>query len=165
MMTMKNDSDKEKKDIVEPDEYDIHYHRYTLQFKFIPELIDRVNEDNWDVRVLTDKAWWRERLEEAEDDFYFDWDALVMEHRRLDDGNVLILYRFPKPIRMPEALYGAVLLDTTAERASYYTLESSQDDSWCVGNPTTEAHCNRGFVDTDDLQCFIDRVVELNARR
>lgn len=50
MMTMKNDSDKEKKDIVEPDEYDIHYHRYTLQFKFIPELIDRVNEDNWDVR-------------------------------------------------------------------------------------------------------------------
>jgi hypothetical protein len=33
-----------------PNSYRIHYHRYTLQFKFIPELIDRVNEDNWDVR-------------------------------------------------------------------------------------------------------------------
>ena len=35
-----------------PNSYRIHYHRYTLQFKFIPELIDRVNEECTDPKKL-----------------------------------------------------------------------------------------------------------------
>jgi hypothetical protein len=143
-----------------PNSYRIHYHRYTLQFKFIPELIDRVNEDNWDVRVLTDKAWWRERLEEFEKDFYFDWDEFTMERRRLEDGNQLIIYHFPSPIQVPEALYGVVIIDVVKEKVTYYTLECASDDDWCICKPTTKEHCNYGFVDTDDLQSFIDGVME-----
>lgn len=153
---------KENKNLAnnKPNEYDIHYHRYTLQFKFIPELIDRVNEDNWDICVLTDKAWWRERLEEFEEDFYFDWDEFTMERRRLEGGNQLIIYHFPCPIQVPEALYGLVIVDVVKEKVTYYTLECAHDGDWCICKPTTKEHCNYGFVDTDDLQSFIDGVME-----
>lgn len=146
---------------VADDKITISDHRYTLQYRLIPELIDRVNGENWDVNVLTAKEWWREQLEKNVKNFYFDWDEFTMERRRLEGGNQLIIYRFPKPIQVPEALYGVVIVDVVKEKVTYYTLRCAHDGDWGICKRTrTRETCNYDLVDTDDLQNFIDGVME-----
>lgn len=146
---------------VADDKTSISDHRYTLQYRLIPELIDRVNGENWDVNVLTAKEWWREQLEKNVKNFYFDWDEFTMERRRLEGGNQLIIYRFPKPIQVPEALYGVVIVDVVKEKVTYYTLRCAHDGDWGICKRTrTREICNYDLVDTDDLQNFIDGVME-----
>lgn len=43
---------------------------------------------------------------------------------------MIILYTFPQPEEMPEALYGAILFDQSTGDVKYFTLEASYEGRW-----------------------------------
>ena len=78
----------------------------------------------------------------------------------VDENHMLILYVFPQPQEMTEAVYGAVILNTVTSEAEYYTLESSVDDRWVIGHKTTSCHSNLGSLDSADQDKFVAWVIE-----
>ena len=78
----------------------------------------------------------------------------------VDENHMLILYVFPQPQEMTEAVYGAVMLNTMTSEAEYYTLESSVDDLWVIGHKTTSCHSNLGSLDSADQDKFVAWVIE-----
>ena len=64
-------------------------------------------------------------------------------------------------MQVPEALYGVVIVDVVKEKVTYYTLRCAHDGDWGICKRTrTREICNYDLVDTDDLQNFIDGVME-----
>ena len=55
-------------------------------------------------------------------DRYVDWLEVGKDH-------TVIFYNFPEPRQIPEALYGAVLINNITGKAKYYTLEYGYLDS------------------------------------
>lgn len=71
----------------------------------------------------------------------------------------MALYIFPKPRQVPEAAFGAVLINTTDNNARYYTLEYSFDGAWVLGSMDQTTHSNYGNLENPSLKSFIDWVV------
>lgn len=70
----------------------------------------------------------------------------------------MALYIFPKPRQVPEAAFGAVLINTTNNDAKYYTLEYSFDGAWVLGSMDQNTHRNYGNLEKPGLRSFIDWV-------
>ena len=72
---------------------------------------------------------------------------------------MMVLYIFPEPRQVPEAAFGAVLINTTNNNAKYYTLEYSFDGALVLGSMDQTTHRNYGNLENPDLTSFIDWVV------
>lgn len=66
----------------------------------------------------------------------------------------VVFYNFPEPQQMPEALYGAVLIDNATGKAEYYTLEYGLEGAWVLGSKTTTGHYSFGTLDTRERSAF-----------
>ena len=135
-------------------EVDSHEFRYELQYIFIPQLVDAINNGELDSSYFHKVEDWSI------------WDEYTCEKgcdvEMLDVCNnyKLILYTFPEPDEIPEALYGAVLLNRTTNKAEYYTLECGWKGAWFLGSMTLECHRNYGNLQSREREDFVKWVTD-----
>lgn len=128
--------------------------RYELQYYYIPQLVDAVNEGYLPSTALhMVKEWDRWMTYRWEEGFYVD---------RLEVGNdhTVVFYNFPEPENVPEALYGAVLINNVTGKAAYYTLEAGYKGSWMLGSKTTKSHRTYGSLGSRDRSVFLKWVTD-----
>ena len=61
---------------------------------------------------------------------------------------------------VPEAIYGAVLLNQATNEIKYFTLEASYEDKWAVCSRDTSMHSCHGFWDSADKAKFVEWVMD-----
>lgn len=133
---------------------DTHWDRTELQYFYIPKLVDAVNNGclpSTALHMVDEWDFWGEC--DREDGFDVDWFEVGKDH-------TVIFFNFPEPQQIPEALYGAVLVNNITGKAKYYTLEYGYLDSWLIGNKTLKGHCNYGTLDSRERSAFMKWVTD-----
>ena len=140
---------------------DKHSYRYSLQYKFIPDLVAGVSKGEISPNAILATEGWEDFMKKhVDENFFLEWDELHCDGIKINDTYVMALYIFPKPRQVPEAAFGAVLINTTNNDAIYYTLEYSFDGAWVLGSMDQTTHRNYGSLENPGLKSFIDWVVE-----
>lgn len=139
-----------------------HSYRYFLQYKFIPDLVAAVSNGEISPNAILATEGWEEFMKEhVDENFFLEWDELHCEGLiKINDTYVMALYIFPEPRQVPEAAFGAVLINTIDNYAKYYTLEYTFDGTWVLGSMDQTTHSNYGSLGKLSLMNFIDWVVE-----
>lgn len=138
-----------------------HSYRYFLQYKFIPDLVAGVSKGEISPNdILATEGWEEFMKKHVDENFFLEWDELHCDGIKINDTYVMALYIFPKPRQVPEAAFGAVLINTTDNDAKYYTLEYSFDGAWVLGSINQTTHTNYGNLENPSLKNFIDWVIE-----
>ena len=139
--------------------HDIRYH---VQQYFIPEMVECVMDGYLPFIALFPSAQWLSNLRmdyELEDlKAAKVWDSF--EKIPVDEDTMIVLYTFPKPEDVPEAAYGAVLLNQATNEIKYFTLEASYEDKWAVCSRDTSMHSCHGFWDSADKAKFVEWVMD-----
>ena len=138
---------------------------YNKEYGWLAGVVDAVSDGQLTPVALSDEDWLRKNMQqECVPSMQAEWNAFRIV--RVDNyGDYrLILYQFPEPKEVPEALYGAVLLDTTTHKADYYTLEYSANGKWVLGSTSRSKHSNYGEIDTPDLEQFIAWIFNSNKQ-
>ena len=137
-----------------------HEIRYDVQQYFIPEMVECVKDGYLPFIALFPSAQWYSNLRMDYDIEELKaakvWESF--EKIELDEQNMIILYTFPHPEEVPEALYGAVLLNHSTNYLKYFTLEASYEDKWAVCSRDTSMHSCHGFWDSADKAKFVEWV-------
>lgn len=129
---------------------------YNKEYGWLAGAVDAVTDGLLTPVALSDEDWLRKNMQqECAPSMQAEWDAFRIVRVDNYGDYKLILYQFPEPKEVPEALYGAVLLDMTTHKADYYTLEYSVNGKWVLGSTSRGKHSNYGEVDTPDLERFI----------
>lgn len=144
-----------------------HEIRYYVQYIFLPELVQSVSEGYLPGIALFPSPLWYYNLRQKYDMEELNAAGVYERFERIDvdENHMLILYVFPQPQEMTEAVYGAVMLNTVISEAEYYTLESSFDDRWVIGYKTTSSHSNFGSLDSADKDKFVAWVIERTGKK
>ena len=132
---------------------------YQPEFRWLPDVIFKaVSEERLAPEALVDEEWIRTKIKKGISTSEIAKEWVSFKINRVDNyGDYkLIVYQFPEPKVVPEAKYGAVLMNTKTLEIDYYTLEMTYNGKWVYGSMTTERHSNYGEVDTDDLDKFIE---------
>ena len=132
---------------------------YHFEFRWMPDVLFKaVADGQLALEALTDEDWIRRNIQEniSSEDAAKQWDSFKINRVDNYGDYKLIIYQFPEPKIVPEAKYGAVLLNTKTLEIDYYTLEMTYNDKWVYGSISTERHLNYDEVDTDDLDKFIE---------
>jgi hypothetical protein len=139
--------------------HDIRYH---VQQYFIPEMVECVEDGYLPYIALFPSAQWYSnlRMEYDIEDLKAAkvWESF--EKIQMDEDKMIILYTFPQPQDVPEAIYGAVLVNQTTNEVKYFLLEASYEDKWAVCSRNTSMHSCHEFWDSPDKEKFIEWVVE-----
>ena len=139
--------------------HDIRYH---VQQYFIPEMVECVMDGYLPFIALFPSAQWLSNLRmdyELEDlKAAKVWESF--EKIQVDEDTMIVLYTFPQPEDVPEAIYGAVLLNQDTNELKYFTLEASYEDKWAVCSRDTSMHSCHGFWDSADKAKFVEWVME-----
>lgn len=153
---------------------DVSYRRngiYGPEYYFIPQMIDDIYNGRLAMEALTDEEWLRQNIrkyciEHDEKEFVGEWDDFKIQSVNTYGDYKLIIYAFPQPKKIPEALYGAVLLNMETRQAHYYTLEYSYNNEWVLGSMDANGeHNNYGTVDSPDLDNFIAWIFNSNKQK
>lgn len=144
------------------DEETRHEIRYHVQYVFLPELVESVSEGYLPSIALFPSPQWYYNLRQEHDVEELNAAGVYEGFERIDvdEKRMLIFITFPQPQEMPEAAYGAVMLNMETGEAKYYTLESSFNDKWVLGQMTTRSHSNFGSLDSADKDKFVAWVIE-----
>lgn len=138
-----------------------HLCRYFLQYIFIPNLVAGVSKGELSPDTIFQTDDWENFMKKhVDENFFLEWDELHCDGIKIDDTHVIALYIFPKPRQVPEAAFGAVLIDTATNNATYYTLEYSYNGEWVLGSMNQSGHLNYGNLDNPGLERFIGWVIE-----
>ena len=139
-----------------------HEIRYDVQQYFIPQMVECVKDGYLPFIALFPSAQWYSNLRMDYDIEELKaakvWESF--EKIELDEQNMIILYTFPQPEEVPEALYGAVLLNHSTNDLKYFTLEASYEDKWAVCSRDTSMHSCLDFWDSADKDKFIQWVMD-----
>jgi len=138
-----------------------HMYRYFLQYKFIPDLVAGVSKGELSPDTIFQTDDWENFMKKhIDEDFFLEWEELHCDGIKISDSYVMALYIFPKPRQVPDAAFGAVLIDTAINNAIYYTLEYSFNGEWVLGSMNQTEHRNYGNLENPGLESFIDWVVK-----
>ena len=138
-----------------------HSDRYFLQYRFIPDLVDDVSKGEISVDDLMDKDWWECSIQLFNDmNFTFEWEELRCEKMKVNDNYEMVVYTFPVPKQTPDAAYGAVLINTANNDATYFTLEYTFGNRWMLCSTKQGTHRNYGTVENQGLEAFVAVVSE-----
>lgn len=132
---------------------------YHPEFRWMPDVLFKAATDGQLApEALTDEDWIRKNIQKgvSSDAAAKEWDSFKINRVDNYGDYKLIVYQFPEPKVVPEAKYGAVLMNTQTLAIDYYTLEMTYNGKWVYGSMSTERHNNYGEVDTDDLDKFIE---------
>lgn len=139
--------------------HDIRYH---VQQYFIPGMVECVMDGYLPFIALFPSAQWLSNLRmdyELEDlKAAKVWESF--EKIQVDEDTMIVLYTFPQPEDVPEAIYGAVLLNQATNEIKYFTLEASYEDKWAVCSRDTSMHSCHGFWDSADKAKFVEWVMD-----
>lgn len=138
-----------------------HEIRYHVQQYFIPGMVECVKDGYLPFIALFPSAQWYSNLM-IEYDLEDLKEAKVWESFEkidVDQDRMIILYTFPQPEEVPEALYGAVLVDHSSGDVKYFTLEASFEDRWARCRRSVSMHSLNGFVDAPDKDKFVQWVM------
>lgn len=129
---------------------------YNREYGWFADVIDAIADGKVSSDFLSDESALRQGFQHDCDMECIDlWNTFkILRTERYGDYK-LLLYQFPEPKEVPEAIYGAVLLDMKTNHADYYTLEYSYNDKWVFGATSRGKHANYGEVDTPDLEQFV----------
>ena len=127
---------------------------YVLEYKFIPQLVERYHKEQVPVEALLDLKFMKEWLLSHHcSDFAFDFNDFTVKYKVIDDNHAMIVYTFPEPYKTPLAKYGAILLHKNhKEKAGYFTIERSDNIynpgkvNWMLGSMSLNVHANFGYV-------------------
>jgi len=137
-----------------------HEIRYTVQQFFIPEMVECVKDDYLPFISLFPSAQWYTNLrkEYAVEDLKAakGWESF--EKIDVDEDHMIILYTFPEPEEVPEALYGAILFEQSTGDIQYFTLEASYEGRWAKCSRSVSMHSLKGFWDSADKDKFLEWV-------
>ena len=138
-----------------------HEDRYALQYAFIPELVNGISTGKVSIDDFLNIDAWKVTLTKIYGKgFFFRWGDFCCDICCVEDGITVIMLYFPKPMQAPDALYGAVLVNTTTNATAYYTLELALDGSYVLGSTMPGKRYNYGTVEEPLLQNFMIRVME-----
>ena len=153
--------------------------RYALAFMLVPLLIETYNEAIHDGGVspgredlFWDTTIWKRiagTMNYTRTDF--DWNEISFQKHQIGQ-KLCVAITFPKPLKVPQAKYGLVVID---KEAHYFTLEkaskvSSNDhwkieedeNYWVLGGVNNRKHINYGFLEGDfTISQFIERALEI----
>ena len=144
------------KEEMEEIEYLKQLDRCHLEQAHIPALITAVKADLVSTGVLFDIEYWKKVVNKDENrEFYYEWDKLsilqlpgYMECR-------IIIYKFPKPVMMPDVKYAAIIIDNISDAIYYYTLELSIDNTWILHGRDQINEFNYGEAKSGELKDFV----------
>ncbi len=138
---------------------------YEMEYYFLPSMIDAVTDGKLNQNALSDESWLRHNIQEkCPSQYAREWETFRIERMQNFGEYRLIVYEFPKPIEIPEAIYGAVLLNTQTNQSNFYTLEYSFEHRWVLGGMSRTKHANYGTIDSPDLEKFLDWVFDANKQ-
>ena len=113
---------------------------YTLQFRWIPSLIDAVMKRNIPCQALADVPWWKQCLtKQGMIGADFSFEEIRAEVKKISEEKGRICLTFPYPKRVPLAKYAVIDLVASGQ-INYYTLEMSIDDTWVLGSQDVHRH-------------------------
>lgn len=142
--------------------YTKHQLRYQVEYQFIPELVEVVSQgilpsavftmfDIWE-RILKDKYGSDFDLEEGYD----------CQEIKINERYDIFFITFPEPDNVPDAIYGAIVVDNQENAYRYYTLEMSFNGSWVVGRKTNDGnHYNYGTLDSCTPKAFLKKLLDI----
>lgn len=144
-----------------------HASLYKLQYGFIPALVSKVALGDIPLMELTRLDVWEFTLPQLYGkDFFVEWNEMSCEKIELNENCHILFYTFPKPQRIPDAAFGAVLVNTKLNYIKYFTLEQSLKDNWVIGSVSPEKHYSFSFLSSPDSKEFLEwvkRMPEANA--
>ncbi len=132
---------------------------YEPEFRWMPDVLFKaVADGRLAPEALTDEDWIRKNIQKgvSSEDIAKEWNSFKINRVDNYGDYKLIVYQFPEPKVVPEAKYGAVLLNTQSLEIDYYTLEMTYNNKWVYGSMSTECHNNYGEVDSPDVEKFIE---------
>ena len=113
---------------------------YSLQFRWIPSLIDAVVNGDLPCQALADVPWWKQCLtEQGMIGADFSFEEIRAEVKKISEEKGRICLTFPYPKRVPLAKYAIIDLSASGQIA-YYTLEMSLNDTWVLGSQDVQRH-------------------------
>lgn len=113
---------------------------YSLQFRWIPSLIDAVVKGKVPCQALADVPWWKQCLtEQGMIGADFSFEEIRAEVKKISEEKGRICLTFPYPKRVPLAKYAIIDLSASGQIA-YYTLEMSLNDTWVLGSQDVQRH-------------------------
>jgi hypothetical protein len=137
-----------------------HEIRYEVQQYFIPEMVECVKDGYLPFIALFPSAQWYSNLR-------MDYDIEELKAAKVwesfekidvDEDHMIILYTFPEPEEVPEALYGAILFEQSTGDIQYFTLEASYEGRWAKCSRSVSMHSLKGFWDSADKDKFLEWV-------
>lgn len=132
---------------------------YLPEFRWLPDVVfTAVTKGNLAPEALVDEDWIRKEIQNRITDTSIlkEWNSFKINSVDNYGDYKLIIYQFPTPKVVPEAKYGAVLMNTKTIEINYYTLEMTLNNKWVYGSMSSECHNNYGEVDSADLDKFIE---------
>lgn len=150
---------KRKKDEKKDAKYnwEAHKDRCYMEYRFIPRIVESVRIGMLSQDELLNIKYWKKYIShEIKTNFLFEWDEFNIEIVHPIDKCKIIIYKFPEPQLIPEAKYGAVIIDYLRDCIKYYTLERSMGDDWIIGSQYREQHYSYGSIQNNNLKDFIE---------
>lgn len=137
---------------------------YNIEYHFLVGMVDAVTDGKLPAAALADEMWLRQNIQkECPPEYVLLWEENFRIERIDNLGDYrLIVYAFPEPVFVPEAVYGAVLVNVKTNHADYYTLELSFNNRWVLGSMSNSKHANYGSIDSPDLAKFLEWVFSAN---
>lgn len=123
-----------------------------LAYDFVLELINQANQnEKLGIPAMAEK-WFFEDVSKqwglVPTDF--SWDEFSIEIAHLDDDHPAIVYTFPSPSNVPEAKYGAIVINKKKNSIIYFTLEQTiRPGRWALGQNTPKEHFQVGLFDIE----------------
>lgn len=152
-----------KAEVEEKKEQNEVLNRYGLAYYLVTNTVEVAkNNTNLMLMLLADKEYYvtltRKMGLTVEG---FSWDDFSVRLESFGDDFLIIFYEFPKPLKEPEALYGAMLYDRRWATLTYYTLEKcSHPGRWALGMNAPESHSLMGMYDMEpSMENFFNLIV------
>ena len=131
---------------------------YFPEYYWIPQMAEAVCKGELAVDVLSDEAWLRQQIfSRVPAETAQEWSTFHIERINKYGDYKFYVYGFPEPRSIPEAKYGAILLNTQTNVFDYYTLEFSYNGKWVLGRMQGMQHINYGELEAKpDVDAFAD---------
>lgn len=135
--------------------------KYTFEYMFIPRMVENgdfafPNYHDFDDMQSLEDAFENSGLADEEP---FPWDELSIV-KFISRECTYWLFRFPKPERQPEAMYGMVV-QRTFDSPVYYTLEMGMGDNYFFCKMDEGQHINIKMIEgLCSEEVFKDMVLE-----
>ena len=130
-----------------------HKNRMYFQGEFLPKLVANINDG-----YLPPVAHYMSSEWNLGDDFYMGA-GFYFNKLEIDDDFMVVVYNFPEPEVLGEALYGAVLVNKNNNSAKYHTLEVGTDGSWYFCLRSLSNHLRVADIATRDRSVFLHWVI------